>query len=361
MGMSNRLTMPRMRRVGVALSLAFAMVLTACGGTATNSSDGPKAEGEPLDQVGSLSMGTVAIPPIFAMVLPYVARDAGFFDKYGVDVQLRDMKTGVDAARAVQGGDLDFAFSPTGPVMSFAGKGAQVTSLMGMDNVDWLVGTVNPENQRCADLAGDTIAVDSVGGARYSVLELILDSCGLSINDVETVSLPGAPAIQAIVAGQIDTAVLHLDDLHVIEEQSDKKMLVVEWLKDVRPDQHYLIAWALSQTVQEKRPQLVRALAAMTETVRFMQDKANHDRVVEIAQVTGHNSEVSRAALKDFLEIEFWPVDRHGLPKDKIEPTINEQVRLGNIPKNNAPQYSQVVDTSVWEEAFELVRKHGRA
>jgi NitT/TauT family transport system substrate-binding protein len=364
-------------RVTVGVVLALSLALAGCGSDdADDVADGeePAAqedepaeeddeaddEPEPLEPVGSVTMGTIAIPGIYAMVLPGVAEAEGFFDKYGVDVTLRAMETGVDAARAVQGGDLDFAFSPTGPVMTFAGTGVDVTSIMGLDNIDWLVGSVDPAVQTCEDLAGQEIAVDSIGGARYSVLEIILDSCGLSIDDVDTPAFPGPAAIQAVAAGQLDTSVIHIDDLYVIEEQGDREMHVVTWLLDVDPTQHYLVLWALDQTVESNRAELVRALAALTEAVQFMNDPANEDRVAEIAaEVTAHSPEVARASLHDFLELEFWPLDRHGLPQDKIDATIAEQVRLENIAEGDAPEYADVVDTSLWEEAFELVQTYG--
>lgn len=363
----------------LALLTALGLVLAACGadddGAAptTEPEEAPDTEDpaeeptdaeepdEPaaveLDPVGPVQVGTIAIPPIFAMVMAEVAAEAGFYDKYNVEVEMRPMETGVDAARAVQGGDLDAAFSPTGPVMTFAGTGVDVTALMGYDNIDWLIGSTNPDVQSCEDLAGETIGVDSVGGARYSVLQIILDSCGLEIDDIDVASFPGAAAIQAVAAGQLDTVVIHIDDVFVIEEQGGTEMHIVEFLRDVDPDQHYLVFWALDATVEQSREELVRVLAALIDATRYMNDPANEDEVVRIGTATGHSEEVVRASLADFLDLEFWPLDRHGLPEEGIEATIETQVRLENIPEEDAPSYEDVVDTSLWDEAFDLVEQ----
>ncbi|WP_166351406.1 ABC transporter substrate-binding protein [Phytoactinopolyspora limicola] len=350
-------------RSGLALLATITLTLAACGSDdAQGSDDGPGGGGgdAALEPVGSLTFGTIGIPSIYAMVHTAVADETGLFDKYGVEVTFRSMETGVDAARAVQSGDLDLAYSPTGPVVTFAGTGVDVSAIMGMDNIDWLVGSVDPAVQSCADLAGQDIAVDSVGGARYSVLEIVLDSCGLGIDDVETPSFPGPSAIQAVAAGQLDNSVIHIDDLYVIEEQGENPMHVVTMLADIDPTQHYLVVWALASTVDAQRAELVRALAAMTEAIRYMQDPAHEDEVVDIITgATGHSEEVSRAALRDFLELEFWPLDRHGLPQEKIDATVAEQVRLGNIPDADAPEYTSIVDTTLWDEAFALVEEHG--
>lgn len=356
------------------LALAMSLVVAACGGGedeggaatapadaggAADDGDGQSDAAPELDEVGPVAIGSIGTPGIFAMLLAGVAEDAGFFDKYKVDAQVRPMETGVDAARAVQGGDLDMAFSPTGPVMGFTATGVDVAAVFGMDNIDWLVGSVNQDVTECEDLEGETIGVDSVGGARYSVLEIILDSCGLSIDDVEVVGFPGPSAIQAVAAGQIDTSVIHIDDLYLIEEQGDSPMHVVTYLRDVDPDQHYLVLWALDDTVESKREELVRVVAAMIDSVRYINDESARDEVVRIgAATTGHPEDIVRQALDDFLELEFWPVDRHGMPEEGIEATIEEQVRLDNIPEDEAPGYEDVVDTSVWEAAFDLVEQH---
>jgi NitT/TauT family transport system substrate-binding protein len=364
----------RLRR-GVAAALATSLVLVACGDngddngaaapddTTEGEGDGaadPDADpGVELEDVPAVQMGTIGIPSIFSMVLPAVAEEAGFFDKYNVDVNQRPMETGVDAARAVQGGDLDIAWSPTGPVMTFAGTGVDVAAVLGMDNIDWLVGSTNPEIQDCEDLAGETIGVDSVGGARYSVLEIILDSCDLTIDDVDVASFPGPAAIQAVVADQIQTSVIHIDDLYVIEEQGENEMHVVHWLIDSDPDQHYLVFWTLRSSLEgELRESYVRILAAYIEATRWMNDPANADEVASIgASATGHSEDVVRRSMEDFIELEFWPVDRHGLGEDKLDATISEQVRLENIPEGDAPEYDEVVDTSVFDDAYDLVEQ----
>ena len=57
----------------------------------------------------------------------------------------------------------------------------------------------------------------------------------------------------------------------------------------------------------------------MIEAARFMQDPKNADTVAEIASITGHNKEVNKAALKAFLDIDFWAAKDDGMPRDKIE------------------------------------------
>jgi len=345
-----------------ALVLATGLILAACGGTDSATPEPapapapaePEAPGLVLDPVEAISIGSIGIPPIYAMLLPLVAEGEGFYDKYNVDVTVRPMETGVDAARAVQSGDLDAAFSPTGPVMNFAATGIDVKALYGFDNIDWLIISSDKSLGACEDLAGQTVGVDSIGGARSNVLNQILRSCDLTLDDVDQVPFPGAASLQALIAGQIETAVVHIDDIYVAEEQGADVVEVI-WLIDVNPNAHYLLFWSRSDVIDAKRESLVRMLAAHIEAVRFIIDPANQARVVELGRPIGHSDEVLLKSLIDFIELEFWPVDRDGLGETKMQAQLNIQVRNEDIPEERAPKLEDIIDASLYADALALV------
>src|SRR5712691_2185226 len=58
------------------------------------------------------------IPPIFSVTIAFVAEKQGFFKKHGANVEIRPCDNGTAAARAVVGGDIDLAWSPTPPVIN---------------------------------------------------------------------------------------------------------------------------------------------------------------------------------------------------------------------------------------------------
>ena len=57
------------------------------------------------------------VPPIYSVIIAYVAEKQGFFKKHGADVEIRPFDNGTAAARAVVAGDIDMAWSPTQPVI----------------------------------------------------------------------------------------------------------------------------------------------------------------------------------------------------------------------------------------------------
>jgi hypothetical protein len=89
-----------------------------------------------------------------------------------------------------------------------------------------------------------------------------------------------------------------------------------------------------------------------------MKDPKNADTVAEAATPTGHPKDVSKAALKEFLAIDFWPSDNDGLDRGKIEATIALMKKINNIqPGKEAVAYDKLVDLTVWRDAVALLKK----
>jgi NitT/TauT family transport system substrate-binding protein len=323
-------------RVPVVIA-TIAALLASC------SSSGGEASSE------GITIGLPGIPPVFAALLTEVAEDEGFYEKHGVDVTLRPFQTGTDATRAMQSGEVDIALSPSALFYTVASTGADVVGIQGMDVVDWIVASTNNGVQQCSDLRGQAVGVDEVGGARYSVLEQLVESCGMSIEDVNALAFPGAQSIEAMVAGQLNTSVLHIDELAAIKNQGvDIREIIA--LRDVQPDAQYLVFGTRREVIDQKRDALVAVLRAHREAVDFMYDPANHDAVAQIATFTGQSAEVAGEALTNFLEINWWPKDV-GLDEKSTTVTIDGQIAAGNIEEQNRPDYATVIDTSLWEDA----------
>ena len=304
-----------------------------------------------------LTIGLPGIPPVFSVTLAHVADKEGFFKKHGVDVQIRAMDNGTAAARAVVSGDIDMSWSPTPPVINqVSNAGVPLVAVYGMPNPDWVLGTTD-EGKTCKDLAGQDVGVDSVGGARSVALRSMLGGgCkDVKINQVKQVPL-GSQSGAALLAGRLHYAVLHLDDLAEIQHQG-KKLHVVLAMKNTNPTSHYLILVARKDKLAANRDAYVRAVAGMVEAAHFMNDPKNADKVAEIATVTGHNKDVNKLALQEFLKISFWAAKDDGLPKDKINAVSALMKKIGAIkPDKEAVTYDKFVDASVWKDANAMVK-----
>ncbi len=344
----------RVARIAAVLAVGGTLLLSAAtAGTAAPGRHSAKRA------ANSIVVGLPGIPPVFLGVRPYVALQAGYYKKWGVDVTLKGFTTGTDAVRAVQAGQIDAAWSPTPFALTLISKGTPLVGIEGMDKVDWLVGVNSSSLRTCADLKGQNIGVDSIGGARYAALQAMLTKCKLTIQDVHPVVLPGNAAIQAMLAGQIHASVLHLDDLAEASKQGEPVRKILT-LTQVDPYQHYDMLVATKDTVAAKRALLVKMLAADIAATRYMYNPKALNRVSQIATVTGHDVSVNKVALKEYLALKWWPLDRSGLGIAPITRTIYENVKLGNISEGAAPKWKDVVDTSLWKRAFTLVNRKKR-
>jgi NitT/TauT family transport system substrate-binding protein len=303
-----------------------------------------------------ITLGLPGIPPVFLGVRQYVAQQQGYYTHYGANVTLKGFTTGTDAARAVVAGQIDAAWAPTPLALSLISKGNAIVGIEGMDVVDWLVGSTDPNVKTCANLKGQTIGVDTVGGARYQALQAMLSKCHLTIQDVHTVNFPGNTATLAMIAGQLKTSVLHIDEVAQMKSQGTSEHTVVR-ITDVDPFQHYDLLIASKNAVATKRDQLVRMLAGDIAATRYIYNPKALNRVAQIATVTGDSAAVAKGAVQAYVKMKWWPLDRSGLGSSKIIRTIYENVKLGNISAGAVPTYRQVADSSLWKAAFKLVNK----
>ena len=296
------------------------------------------------------------IPPIYSVTIMYVAEKQGFFKKYGANTQIRPFDNGTAAARAVVAGDVDMAWSPTPPVINqISNAGVPLVAVYGMQNPDWVIATTET-GKTCKDIVGQDVGVDSVGGARSVALRSMLTGCpGVTIKDAKQVAL-GSGSGPAMIAGRLKYAVLHLDDLAAIQAQG-KKLTILLAMKNTNPTSHYLMLVARKDNLAKKRDGMVRTVAALIEAARYMQDPKNADAVAQIATVTGHDKAVSKAALKEFLAINFWAAKDDGLPRKKLEAVAKLMKKIGAIKPDKTPvSFENLVDPSIWKDANAMVK-----
>jgi len=304
-----------------------------------------------------LSFAVPGVPPVFGSVVVFVAKEEGFFKKHGVDVDVRPFDSGAAAAQAVVAGNPDMSLSPTPVIVRMiSNAGVNLIGIYGLENPDWLLASTDPSIKKCADVNGQAVGVDSVGGARSVALEQLIRPCGLKIDQVKLVAL-STNVGAAMVAGQLKVGVLHLDDVPVLEEQLKKPLTMISSFKEVNQLSHYLILVAKEDNLKQKRDAFVRAVAGLIDATKFMQDPKNADRVAKIATVTGRTEKLAKDTLPRFEKISFWPVGNDGLSRKKLEAVVATEKDIGGIKPGKTPvAYDRLVDPSVWKDASALAK-----
>ncbi len=343
----------RTRRMvaAVGASAIAALVLAGCGSGSNSSS----ASGSSGGNTPSLVLGSPGIPPVISGLLPVVAEKQGFYKKYGVNVTVKSFNTGTDATRAVATGQIDAAIMPPAQLAQLASQGTQLVGLQGQEYADWQVVSTDSSVNSCSALKGQNVGVDAVGGIRYVALSQMLKTCKLTINDVHPLAFPGNANPQALAAGQLKVSVLHLNEVYTLKGKGVDLTTAVNMSKAV-PNTMYEMYGTTKADLAKKRDAFVRMIAAQTAAITWMNDPKNADAVAQIATVTGDKKADLLKAMAQYRDIQFWTDKDPGMPQQNVENTIKGQVAVGNIKADQAPTYSQIVDTSVWNDAQKLIQ-----
>ncbi len=328
---------------------ALAAAVTALGAAAVtgcSSASSPPAGG------GKLTIGVPGIPPVFVNLMFYVAQDKGYFASRGLHVRIRALSTGTDVGRAVQSGELNAGMVGTTGAVALRSQGASVVGILGAPNADYLIASDDSAVTGCASLKGKTIGVDATAAPKALALGAMLSSCHLSTKDVTMVNLGGPQDVDALIAGQVKTAVLHTDELAaVLQHKHTVRSVLTSTTAD--PLEHYamLITRQNELTNARSRAELVKTVAALHQAISYIDNPANLTNVAATAAaMTKEPASVTAAAITAFVKIGFWPAD-DGLAANRISHVITQQVAAANISATKAPTAAKLVDATVFRDA----------
>lgn len=324
------------------------------------------AAGPAHAQGKKLTIALPGVPPIFGAIYAYVARDAGFYKKYGLDVTLKPFNSGVGAARAVVSGAIDVSMSPTPPVaVMVSNANVPLVMIQGMEINDWMLASMDPSKNTCMSVKGQAVGVDSPRGARWIQLANMIRPCKLRPDrDVPTVNL-STNVGAAMVAGQLNFGVLHSDDIPVIERESGKKLTIVARVEETSPGSHYAVLVTNKKVIATRRDTLVRMAAAHHDAINYLYDKANWPAIAKMAKPTGRSIGDSIKALEIFTAMNYWPRTTAGLSKKRITRAVAIQTGVGKRtkgkgginPKKTPASYARLTDLTIYADAMALVKK----
>jgi NitT/TauT family transport system substrate-binding protein len=153
----------------------------------------------------------VGVPSVtVGNIIIFVAKEAGLFEKYGLDAEIVVVQGSGVASKAMIGGSLDIAPVATPTVISANLAGADLTILAHtMPSVIHAL-MVKPEIKRAEDLKGKKIAISSFGSLTDFLVRSIMKKKGLSPDrDVSFLQIGGdAERLAALNQGVADAAAI---------------------------------------------------------------------------------------------------------------------------------------------------------
>ena len=211
----------------------------------------------------------------------FVAKDAGIFQKHGLDAQVVNVRSGPVGMAALASGESQFhAGSATGASIGAMAGGLDLVFIAGLINKldgDFVVA---PSIRTPAELKGKRIGVQSIGGGVWMFSLLAFDHWGLDPgrDNIQLRVIGEQPVLaQALASGIIDGAYLGYTFGALMQKQGFR--VLADLLKLGIPFQGLGIM-ARRSFVDRSPDTAERALRAMVETVRFINNPENKPAVV---------------------------------------------------------------------------------
>lgn len=203
------------------IALIAVMVFSAASPLAAADSR-PK---EPLKL--KLGLGSAPAPPLPNSVL-WLAKDLGFYQREGLDVELTEFQGTPLAIAAMIAGEVDVANVATSEVIRMtATKGQPMRAIHSPDARLYFLLAARDEIKSVNALQGRTFAVSRIGSVDHSLSMLALKSLGFNPAGLKLIAM-GVPSTraQALVAGRVDATSLSVGTWVTIQRDPGVRILV---------------------------------------------------------------------------------------------------------------------------------------
>lgn len=258
----------------------------------------------------------------------WVAKEKGFFEKHGVDAQVRSFALGVDTIDATLTGQLDFGIALDFPTTTRLQSGQlKIVSAIIQPEAGFHKLAVGEAIRQPSDLAGKSIGIANATAQHLVTLNYLKN---IGVTDAKLVPLPSLLEIVASLrAGRIDAAFVWGDGVgqaqsipgfHILTDDKPAKVGLKGYLNT-------------TNAFAKEHPQAIEnTLAALIEATGWIE--ANFDQAVDIvashakaprenvaAQMKMQHYTISLTAeqLEGFNRIAAFAAD-NGITKTRIEP-----------------------------------------
>ena len=289
----------------------------------------------------TLVIGMPVTPPNLPHLGVYVAKDLGYFDEEGINLELAAFESGLQSLRGGVSGSVDILGASSEPVINAISRGAKIRSIFSYAHRLTVVMAAQESIRRPADLRGKNLGIQEVGAFREVMTRAVLHSAGLTQQDVNYVPVSSAGYITALIGNKIDTAILHIDQAYIARtKKASLHPLVPLW--EIMPSYWYGTFSTTEELLRKDSDLLARAVAAIIKAHRFMY--RNKERTLDLASKhTGYPKEVLGPAYDALAAAKVWPVN-DGMPAEMVQVTINKMVEIGLLKENEKPKVEHVVD-----------------
>ncbi len=193
----------------------------------------------------------------------WIAKDAGFFKKGGVDAELVYMEGGRLSIQSLLSGSTQFMSGDAVSAFSAIAGGADIVLLASAKNVLPYVFAVSKEIRQPQDLRGKMIATSQIGGRAGEIARMVIRNMGVDPDkDVTYVAVGGTMSrLAALTAGKVQAAPIS-DVVAPVAEERGLKILRIEPLPFIID-----ALWTSRKTTEENPKLIQNVIRAYAEAI----------------------------------------------------------------------------------------------
>lgn len=272
--------------------------------------------------------------PAINMVYGFVARDAGLFQKHGVDPKIVVFDSGSVLAQAALAGDAKISVT-SGPVtIASRSQGADAILVASCVNTPPYSIVAAKNITRFEQLKGKRIAMSRFGSGTDTSLRLVLRKFGLDANkDLMVMQLGTQPSrYQALLAGKIDATIIS-PPLDLTAKQQGFNILVdIADLGIPYPQQ----AIETTDRLIRENPQLVKSfLKGYIEGVYYAAKNKDHTKKTITKYLKTTDPEILEATYRSYVKV----TDYTAYPNlEGIQNAMDEVAIRVSAVKNKKPE-----------------------
>jgi len=294
----------------------------------------------------SLKVPFAALSPTYAPL--WIADQAGFFKKHGLDVQLLYISSGSVIIPAILSGQVDIANMSSAPALTAWTRGAELATVGVTSNRLLHVVMTRDAIKKPEDLKGKKIGSDRYGSLSDLVLREALRHYHLAPDrDVAVIQTGGLPErLGALKAGAVDGAIVAGDTAFEAEKLGFHKVIDLSQLPIRYPGSTVVVSRSF---LSGKRDVVKRFLRGWIEGIKTA--KTDKDVTVKVMQKFLKTSD--RAILDKTFEIYRSVHERVPVPDPQVMGVALKQL-AATVPQAGQLKIEDFLDRSL---VFELERE----
>jgi ABC-type nitrate/sulfonate/bicarbonate transport system substrate-binding protein len=283
-----------------------------------------------------------------AFLVPFVAKDRGFYLKHGSEVELIVMRPNI-AMAALLGGDIDYA-ELIGSVIRSAARNLPVRAISTGIKAPFFSIIGQNKFKQVKDLKGSVVGLTSIGGTNHVSTRITLRQFGLDIDkDVKILAIGEEKLmVDTFKMGRVDSIVvappfsvqLKREGFPILAQTADHVVIPFAGLG------------ATLDKIKSNRPQVKRLVKAEIDALRFIQNN-----IPGTTEVIRKRFNMDEKLARESYDAVVNAFSRDGrVPLDGVDILLQIEKDQKVIPPTVTPQ--MVVDPSLVEEALkELASK----